>query len=254
MIVLHCSTAATVEGTIHWFLNRNSRVSSHYVVDKNGDIYQMVREDLSAWHAKAANSRSIGIEHVAAAADQLTNAQSVASGQLVHWLAEEYGIPAANVVGHRFAPGNEGSTDCPNHLFGDATAEAIARWVTENVAHRPVEPRKRRQAAAKADRPRALKLPNWARPATWFAGIRSDLSRIDRNMREAPQNSAARIDGFGADDDCSRRQKIFSVIPAWMRAQCCERRQGAYGAETWRREHDRYAVCADGDGIQSADR
>jgi len=76
MIVLHCSTAATVEGTIHWFLNRNSRVSAHYVVDKNGDIYQMVREDLSAWHAKAANSRSIGIEHVATAADQQPATQS----------------------------------------------------------------------------------------------------------------------------------------------------------------------------------
>ena len=45
MIVLHCSTAPTVEGTIQWFLNRNSRVSAHYVVDKYGDIYQMVRDD-----------------------------------------------------------------------------------------------------------------------------------------------------------------------------------------------------------------
>ncbi|MGB8031305.1 MAG: transglycosylase domain-containing protein [Terracidiphilus sp.] len=192
MIVLHCSTAATVEGTIHWFLNRNSRVSAHYVVDKNGDIYQMVRDDCSAWHAKAANSRSIGIEHVGTAADRLTDAQSEASAELVRWLVAEYGIPAANVVGHKFALGNEGSTDCPNRLFGDATADAVAKWVTANVGDAAglQEPRKRRRVAADPAGRRALELPNWARPVTWFARLRSDLSRIDQNVMAAPQTSA----------------------------------------------------------------
>ncbi len=192
MIVLHCSTAATVEGTIHWFLNRNSRVSAHYVVDKNGDIYQMVRDNCSAWHAKAANSRSIGIEHVGTAADRLTDAQSEASAELVRWLVAEYGIPAANVVGHKFALGNEGSTDCPNRLFGDATADAVAKWVTANVGDAAglQEPRKRRRVAADPAGRRALELPNWARPVTWFARLRSDLSRIDQNVMAAPQTSA----------------------------------------------------------------
>ena len=192
MIVLHCSTAATVEGTIHWFLNRNSRVSAHYVVDKNGDIYQMVRDDCSAWHAKTANSRSIGIEHVGTATDRLTDAQSMASAELVRWLAAEYGIPAANVVGHRFAPGNEGTTDCPNHLFGEETAEAVAGWVAANVgdAADSKEPRSRRRVAAEPAGRKALRLPNWARPATWFARLRSDLSRIDQNVRATQLASA----------------------------------------------------------------
>ncbi len=191
MIVLHCSTAATVEGTIQWFLNRNSHVSAHYIVDKNGDIYQMVRDDCSAWHAKTANSSSIGIEHVATAADRLTEAQSAASAELVRWLAAEYGIPAANVVGHRFAPGNEETTDCPNHLFGEETADAVTRWVITNVgdAAGAQEPRKRKWVAAPPDRRRALQLPNWARPATWFARLRSDLRRIDQNVRTMPQTA-----------------------------------------------------------------
>src|ERR1039458_1828368 len=108
MIVLHSTTVATVDGTINWFMDPKSQVSAHYVVDKNGDIYQMVRDDRSAWHAKAINSRSIGIEHVGTADDRLTGAQSRASAQLVRWLAAQYGIPAANVLGHRFAPCNEG--------------------------------------------------------------------------------------------------------------------------------------------------
>jgi len=195
MIVLHCSTAATVEGTIHWFLNRNSRVSAHYVVDKNGDIYQLVRDESSAWHAKTANSRSIGIEHVGTAADRLTDAQSMASAELVRWLAAEYGIAAANVVGHRFAPGNEATTDCPNHLFGDATPEAIAEWVTANVGDAAGSngPRKRRMIAAWSAGRRALQLPKWARPATWFTRLQDDLQRIDRNVRAMPQPCAATL-------------------------------------------------------------
>lgn len=193
MIVLHCSTAATVEGTIHWFLDHNSRVSAHYVVDKNGDIFQMVRDDCSAWHAKTANSRSIGIEHVATAADQLTDTQSKASAELVRWLATEYGIPAANVVGHKFAPGNEGTTDCPNHLFGEETAEAVAQWLSANVGDAADSREPRKKSRVEADRRRVLKLPDWATPATWFGRVRGDLQRIDQNVRAMPQTSAAAL-------------------------------------------------------------
>lgn len=195
MIVLHCSTAATAEGTIQWFLNRNSRVSAHYVVDKNGDIYQMVRDDCSAWHAKTANSRSIGVEHVGIAADRLTDAQSMASAELVRWLAAAYGIPAANVVGHKFAPGNEDTTDCPNHLFGEETADAVAKWVTANVpdGRGSKESPRRREVSVEPGRRRVLGLPKWATPATWFARLRGDLQRIDQNVRAMPQTRATAL-------------------------------------------------------------
>ena len=35
------------------------------MVDQNGEIIQFVREQDTAWHARGANRRSIGIEHVA---------------------------------------------------------------------------------------------------------------------------------------------------------------------------------------------
>lgn len=201
MIVLHSTTAATVEGTINWFMDPKSQVSAHYIVDKNGDIYQMVSDDRSAWHAKAINSRSIGIEHVATATDRLTDAQSIASAQLVRWLAAQYGIPAANVMGHRFAPCNEGTTDCPNHLFGDATADAVAEWVNANVAdalgsrelQRSRQFRGSRQDAADPGARRASQLPGWAKPSMGFARLRSDLSRIDQSVRPLAQAPAARL-------------------------------------------------------------
>jgi monofunctional glycosyltransferase len=195
MIVLHCSTAGTVEGTIHWFLNPKSKVSAHYVVDKNGDIYQMVRDECSAWHAKAVNSRSIGIELVGTATDRLTDAQSLASAQLVRWLVTQYGIPVGNMLGHRFAPGNEGTTDCPNHLFGDATADAVAGWVNTNVAANVADARgskefrTARQVAAEPVARRTVQIPGWVKPSTWFARLRSDLSRIQQNVRPLPHSA-----------------------------------------------------------------
>ena len=195
LIVLHCTTAATVEGTINWFLNRKSRVSAHYVVDKNGDIYQMVRDERAAWHAKAANSRSIGIEHVGTATDRLTDAQSKASAQLVRWLAAQYGIPAANVLGHRFAPCNEGTTDCPNQLFGDTTADAVAEWVNTNVVH-TLESKafeRSRQVVAEPVARRALQLSDWVKPWTWLAKLRCDLSRIHQNVRPLAHSPAVTL-------------------------------------------------------------
>jgi hypothetical protein len=200
MIVLHCTTAGTVEGTIHWFLNPKAKVSAHYVVNKNGDVYQMVRDEYSAWHAKAVNSRSIGIEFVGTATDRLTDAQSIACAQLVRWLATAYEIPVANVLGHKSAPGNEGTTDCPNHLFGDAMAGAVAEWVNTNVA--PIhatrvadalgskKPGRARQFEAEPVASRAVQLPSFAKPSTWLAKLRSDLSRIDQNVRSLPHSAA----------------------------------------------------------------
>jgi len=195
MIVLHCTTSASVEGTISWFLDRNSQVSAHYIVDINGDIYQMVHDEFSAWHAKASNPRSIGIEHVGTANGRLTDAQSIASAQLVRWATSAYGISVANVLGHRFAPGNEGTTECPGQLFGDSTANAVAEWVHTNVvgslqskefrrSHRVVAGPVARNARQSLDR---ATLPRW------LANLRNDLSRIDRNVWPLPDSPAVAL-------------------------------------------------------------
>ncbi len=70
-VVLH-ATAGSLSGTLAWFANPASGVSAHYVVAKDGDVYQMVEEDKLAHHAGASeyqgrknfNDFSIGIEIV----------------------------------------------------------------------------------------------------------------------------------------------------------------------------------------------
>ncbi|NJL42432.1 MAG: N-acetylmuramoyl-L-alanine amidase [Pseudanabaena sp. SU_2_4] len=39
-IVVHYTTAGNVQSSINHFLNEASQVSAHYIIDKNGDIYQ----------------------------------------------------------------------------------------------------------------------------------------------------------------------------------------------------------------------
>ena len=128
-IVLHYTTSQNVMGTIAWFQDPVSRVSAHYVIARNGDIYQMVDDADAAWHARSANAESIGIEHSAAPGDQLTPKQEASSIALLRWLVSAYKVKWTDVDGHRFTPGNIGGTDCPDHLFGDATEDALRLWV-----------------------------------------------------------------------------------------------------------------------------
>jgi N-acetyl-anhydromuramyl-L-alanine amidase AmpD len=137
MVVLHC-TEASLASTLETFQDgdpNGRQVSAHYVVDRNGDIYQMVSDSDRANHCKGANQTSIGIEHVGSPTQTLADAQSSASADLVRWLLEQYGIPRNRVFGHDFAPGySGGGTSCPDALFGGAhTQAAVDAWVAANV-------------------------------------------------------------------------------------------------------------------------
>ena len=116
-IILHYTTAGNVQSTINWFKGNPDKVSAHYIVDKNGDIYQMVADREKAHHAGNANRSSIGIEHVAKDKDRFTKAQEKSSIALVRWLMGEYKIPAANILAHKGTSGS--ATRCPGNLFGD---------------------------------------------------------------------------------------------------------------------------------------
>jgi N-acetyl-anhydromuramyl-L-alanine amidase AmpD len=134
MIVLHFTDGPSASSAINHFRQQSSQVSAHYIIDRNGDIYQMVRDSDKAWHAKGANPRSIGIEHVALPDQHMTDDQEKSSVALIKWLIATYSIQTSNILGHRFAPGNIGTTNCPSHLFGAATKAAVDEWVTRHFS------------------------------------------------------------------------------------------------------------------------
>ena len=135
-IVLHC-TEGSLAGALAEFQRTDSRkVSAHYVIDRNGDIYQMVNDCDCANHCVGANHGSIGIEHVGSETDSLAPAQAAASAALIRWLLQEHQIPRANIFGHDFTPGycRPGGTSCPDKLFGPVHSQAtITAWVAANV-------------------------------------------------------------------------------------------------------------------------
>jgi N-acetylmuramoyl-L-alanine amidase len=70
LIVLHYTGMKDGASALTRLCDPQSEVSAHYVIDENGDIYQLVHERNRAWHAGLGtwqgkddiNSRSIGIE------------------------------------------------------------------------------------------------------------------------------------------------------------------------------------------------
>jgi N-acetylmuramoyl-L-alanine amidase len=135
-VVLHC-TESSLASTLAEFQKPGGRqVSVHYVIDRNGDIYQMVSDSDRANHCMGANESSIGIEHVGSESDALTGPQAAASAALIRWLLEQYHIPRTNVFGHDFTPSycRPGGTSCPDKLFGATHDQrTIAAWVEANV-------------------------------------------------------------------------------------------------------------------------
>jgi N-acetylmuramoyl-L-alanine amidase len=69
-LILHYTGMADAQKACDWLCDERSEVSSHYLVDEQGGIVQMVSEDKRAWHAGVSswhgesdiNSVSIGVE------------------------------------------------------------------------------------------------------------------------------------------------------------------------------------------------
>jgi N-acetylmuramoyl-L-alanine amidase len=69
-LILHYTGMLSSTDACDWLCNEASQVSSHYLVDEDGAITQMVDENMRAWHAGVGtwfaeddiNSTSIGIE------------------------------------------------------------------------------------------------------------------------------------------------------------------------------------------------
>lgn len=133
-VILHCTATNSLSTVLNWFRHPESQVSAHYVVSREGKIYQMVRDSEKAWHAYGENADSIGIEHVADVREQLSPLQEHATLALIRWLMAEYNIPPYAIMGHHFSPSHSGDIPCPHHLFGDETDEALRAWVNRNLS------------------------------------------------------------------------------------------------------------------------
>ncbi len=107
-IILHQTTNATVDRALETLTDPRRKVSSHYLIGRDGKVIQLVDEAARAWHAGESrwggmsdlNSASIGIELDNTGDEPFAEPQIVALLTLLAELRERYRIPAANVLAH----------------------------------------------------------------------------------------------------------------------------------------------------------
>jgi beta-N-acetylhexosaminidase len=75
---------------------------AHFVIDRDGTIYQLVPLNTMCRHTVGLNWTAIGIEHVGTSdASILQNPKQIAASlELTLWLMHRYGISLPNVIGH----------------------------------------------------------------------------------------------------------------------------------------------------------
>ncbi|MGH2933543.1 MAG: peptidoglycan recognition protein family protein [Gaiellaceae bacterium] len=99
---------------------------AHFVVDRDGTIYQLVALNVMCRHTVGLNWAAIGIEHVGVTDGQVLGdaAQMRSSLALTVWLMWRFHIPLANVIGH-----NESLTS-PLHkeLYAPWRCQTHADW------------------------------------------------------------------------------------------------------------------------------
>lgn len=108
-------TAGLMPGTLSWLCNPSAQASSHYLVCKDGQIYQLVEDENTAWHAGIVNDPdwslydgtnpnryTIGIEHECLEGGELTEAQYQSTFWLHKYLIDKWNIPADtdHIIGH----------------------------------------------------------------------------------------------------------------------------------------------------------
>jgi N-acetylmuramoyl-L-alanine amidase len=110
VIVIHFTESSTFRSAWNTFgddvpdpeLHELPATCAHFVVDKNGAIYQLVSLGVICRHTVGLNWTAIGIEHVAYSdAQVLDNRRQIsASLRLVRWLRCRFHIQIRDVIGH----------------------------------------------------------------------------------------------------------------------------------------------------------
>ena len=108
-----------LEGTLNWFKNPVARVSSHWVIGRNGEKVRVIDDDKQAWHAGQHNATHWGIE-----LEQGVESDGFTPEQMAALVAvcKGYGVPVTHdfngFIGHQETPqGRASGKSDPGSLF-----------------------------------------------------------------------------------------------------------------------------------------
>lgn len=146
ILVLHYTGMRTAEEALQRLCDPAAKVSAHYTIDRDGEVYAHVPERARAWHAgisywageRNVNARSIGIELVNPGHEfgyvPFPEAQMSALIDLANGILKRHPIPPHRVLGHSdVAPARK---EDPGELFSWAQLAdfGIGLWPHDNGA------------------------------------------------------------------------------------------------------------------------
>lgn len=106
-IIVHHSDTKTRAGMVRALNSGPKQKSTHYSVDKDGEIHcHAFPLQSTAWHCIGANLHGIGIDAIHKHGEAFTPAQVASVGRLLRWLCKIHGLPAVAAVG-RFPAGKK---------------------------------------------------------------------------------------------------------------------------------------------------
>lgn len=127
ILILHYTGMQSGQAALERLCDPASSVSSHYLIEEDGRIFQLVNEDKRAWHAgvggwqecRDVNSHSIGIEIVNPGHEfgyrPFPNIQIQSVIDLTKDILTRHNIPAGRIIGHSdMAPDRK---EDPGELF-----------------------------------------------------------------------------------------------------------------------------------------
>ena len=119
LVVIHGDAGKSDAGTVSWIKAKESAVSYHYLVGRDGEVYQFVDEAQKSWHAgisgwldcthsKSVNAASIGVAFANDSIESYKPVQYTAGAKLVADICQRHKIPAAMIVTHaQVSPGRK---------------------------------------------------------------------------------------------------------------------------------------------------
>jgi hypothetical protein len=186
LMIMHVMQG-TLAGSDSWFRDPRAQVSAHFGVGKGGTVYQWVDTHDTAWHAMAANHRSIGVEHEGDTGEHLTAAQVEADEKLFAWATEHHAIPmslahspeGSGLAYHALGSSSWGGT-CS--VRGSRSSGSCPRYSSAPSRFAPGEVLRPPRPSASGNRPASS-------PSTTWPPITS-MSRSPRSF-ESPLSMAA---------------------------------------------------------------
>lgn len=122
-IVIHHTKMSDHISALKRLCDPEAKVSAHYLISKQGEIYSLVGEEFRAWHAGVSfwrgkekiNDNSIGIELDNTGEEEFSDELMDALVSLLKPMIEKYNITPPNIIGHSdIAPGRK---DDPGRFF-----------------------------------------------------------------------------------------------------------------------------------------